>query len=456
MPLVRLSVELVLGVTAALGTVVALMLAAILLRRLRRQRYFRARDQARQRLQGVIDSVLRGLEVPLDRSLSELERDVLESVLLAKLEEDPKHAAAAVRFLERYGFVDRHVAQLGSRSHWVRAQAALTLGRLRSAEAVDALIAALDDRHSDVRLAAVRSLALLASPAAAPPLIEFLRRGAPGVPGPALAPALAACCQAAPDPLLLLEVLGESSETHVRIVAATALAEISSPMIRGQLEQFLFDAEPEVRARMATAIGRLRDWAAVNALVGLVDDPVWYVRLRAVQALGEIGDWRSLPALLKAVQDENWQVRAGAAHILGQLEWAVVTVIESVEHSGDRYALESLLSELERAGLIWKAIGLVLSEDPSVRRNAQVVLAAAIRGGALRAALHAVETFPEPEIVLEVAHLLRQHVRPEDLPTLQALARSPGVAPPVARILREARVTAAPAEEPTEPKPARS
>ena len=456
MQLLRLSVELILGVTTALGIIVSLMLVAILLRRARRRRYFRVRDQARQRLQDLIGRVVRGDELPPNKSFSELERDVLEAILLAKLEEDPTHAAPIVRFFERYGFVDRQAARLESRNHWVRAQAALMLGRMRSPEGVAVLVGALDDRHSDVRLAAVRSLALLASPAAAQPLIQFLRRGAANVPISALAAALAACCRTSPDPLMLLEVLAESADTHVRIVAATALAEISTPMIRGQLEQFLFDPEPEVRARMATAIGHLRDWDAINALVGLVDDPVWYVRLRAVQALGDIGDWRSLPALLKAVQDENWQVRARAAQILGGLEWAVVTVIESVEQSGDRYALESLLSELERAGLIWKAIGLLLSEDASVRRNAQAVVAGAIRAGALHAALHSIETFPEPEIVVEVAHLLCQHARPCDLPRIQALARSPGLAPPIARMLGETIVTLTPVEEPTEPKAARS
>lgn len=454
MPLLRFSVEVILWTSAALALVIGVMLAFILIRRFRRQAYFRARDQVRLELQPVIERVLAGVARPHPGSLSDLERDLLETVLLARLEEDPARRLAIIDFFERYGFVDRRLLRLKARSAWVRAQAALSLGRMRSMEGILGLVDALEDPASDVRLAAVRSLTLLASPAAALPLIQFLLRGAPGVPTSTMIPALAVCCRGSAG--LLVEVLATAPQGPPRITAAAALAEISTPMIRGQLEPFLYDPEPEVRGRIAMAIGKLRDWAAVNALVGLIDDPVWFVRLRAVHALGEIGDWRALPALLKAVQDGNWQVRSQVAHVLGQHEWVLGSVIESVKKSGDRYALQALLSELERAGLIWRAIGQLHSSEAKARSDARQVLIAAIRAGALRAALHAIETFPDPEIVLEIAELLRRYARAEDRPLLEVLARSPGLAPPVARILRAAPPSAVEEQSAEEPRPVES
>lgn len=436
MPLLRLSVELIMWTTGLLAVVITLMLVLIVGRRWKRLRYFRDRDRARQELQPVIEQLLNGVESPLKSSLSNVERDVLEDVLLARLEEDPERHAAIIAFFEQYGFVDRQLARLKASSAWARAQAAMTLGRMRSQEGILGLIDALDDRATDVRLAAVRSLTLLGSPVAAVPLVQFLLRGAPGVPSSAIIPALATCCRGTAG--TVVEILATAADNAARIVAAAALAEISTPMIRGQLEPYLYDGDPEVRARIAAAIGRLRDWAAVGALVGLVDDAVWFVRLRAVQALGEIGDWRALPALLKAVQDEHWQVRSQVAQILGQHEWLVSSVIESVEHSNDRYAWQALISELERAGLIWKAIGQLHSAEARVRSDAQTIVASAIRAGALRATLHALETFPDAEVVLELADLIRQNLRPEDRHVIQSLSHSAGVAPKVRHLLEGA------------------
>lgn len=53
-----------------------------------------------------------------------------------------------------------------SPSYRVRAQAALSLGRIAEAETVPALVGALDDRHAAVRAAAAQALGRIGSPAA--------------------------------------------------------------------------------------------------------------------------------------------------------------------------------------------------------------------------------------------------------------------------------------------------
>jgi HEAT repeat protein len=89
----------------------------------------------------------------------------------------------------------------------------------------------------------------------------------------------------------------------------------------------------------------------------LVNDPEWFVRLRAVVALGQIENIGKIRPLLQALCDANRYVRQRAAWALARMEPQLEQILEDVVATKDEYALQALISELERSGAIEKFVG---------------------------------------------------------------------------------------------------
>ena len=112
------------------------------------------------------------------------------------------------------------------------------------------------------------------------------------------------------------------------------------------------DPLPEVRGSAARALGRTNTSFTLPALHSLANDPEWFVRLRAVVALGEVENIGKIRTLLHALCDANRYVRQRAAWALARMEPQLEQILEDVVATNDDYALQALISELERSGAI--------------------------------------------------------------------------------------------------------
>lgn len=308
--------------------------------------------------------------------------------------------------------------RLRSGSTWEQARAALMLGRVQAREALARLVWLLERGRHDAQLAALTALERLGQPAAIGALVGFLaQRGARH--SRHVLSALIRC--GLDEPGRLLPYL-----THrlpfVRTAAAGALAEVATSREVPALLQAASDQEPQVRAHVARALGRTGDACGFPALERLLADPVWYVRLQAAGALSQI----RLPAvcdrLLHATCDPNWLVRDKAAAALYRFAGDPVYLLRRVQDElRDRYALEALVSVLEREGAIWRAIHHVCSPIAGTRQDSQALITELFRAGRCTSALYALETHPDPAVRQELLRLVREHAVSSGQPPLSSL-----------------------------------
>lgn len=95
---------------------------------------------------------------------------------------------------------------------------------------------------------------------------------------------------------ILGERLGDP-DVRVRVEAASLLADLARPELRGSLARALEDEAFEVRFEAARGMASLRHAAGLDVLLTALEDGDW--RYRALGALGELADPRSIPAVRK-------------------------------------------------------------------------------------------------------------------------------------------------------------
>ena len=329
-------------VVSAIG--IGLVLAFILIRRAYRHRYFRQRNAktllASQQWEGILD----GTVPPETWRLDRLNCEVVESILLDRLEvAPPEEMERLLKCLRTSGLINIRVHEARHGKGWRRRNALLSLGRMRAPEVIPALAEGLEDSNAETRLAAVRGLGRTGMPEAAESILEHLEQGLSGVSPVPLQNALLLCCRS--KPVVLLPYVAHAGDT-VRPLLARVLGEVASPDMVEELVWLASDSLAEVRASAARALGRIKSLTALSELANLVKDPEWFVRLRAVAALGELCDPRAIPVLVAALCDENRYVRLRAAHVLSRFEDHLAGVLDAVMETRDRYALQALVSEL--------------------------------------------------------------------------------------------------------------
>ena len=216
-------------------------------------------------------------------------------------------------------------------------------------------------------------------PYAAEPILEHFSQGRLNLPAPILQSALIGCFRSQPS--LLLSFLRQADD-RVRPLLARVLAEVATPALENTLLSLASDPLAEVRASAARALAEAKPPFALSALAGLADDAEWFVRLRAVIAIGRLHDRRGIPVLLEALCDRNRYVRLRSAAALVGLEGHEEQVLQLAMQMGDRYALQALVSEMERSGRIPELVNAL--RDPQRRPLAEAALLAALHGGAPR------------------------------------------------------------------------
>ncbi len=119
------------------------------------------------------------------------------------------------------------------------------------------------------------------------------------------------------------------------------------------LTGLVFDENPDVRARAAPVIAHLDDPRTALPLVMLLDDAQWVVRLYAVRALAQRRFVALAEHVTRRLTDANWRVREAAVRTL--LSFGPASVERLLGHfvtTQDRYSLEQIAEELQRAGLL--------------------------------------------------------------------------------------------------------
>jgi HEAT repeat protein len=214
---------------------------------------------------------------------------------------------------------------------------------------------------------------------------------------------------------------------------ARVLGEIATPDLDEDLLLLASDESSEVRASAARALACAKPGLAVSILTGLVDDEEWFVRLRAVVALGELEDPRAIPVLLHGLCDRNRQVRIRSACGLSRLKNHLEDIICLALKTQDAYAIQELISELERSGGIFELVTAL--GDAHRRSKAEAALLAALRGGCRRILLDLVLHHENWRTRGALARLLSRSGDTELLKVME-LFNSPGLPLRQRRILR--------------------
>lgn len=396
------------------------LLAVVFLRRLVKHWYFLARDERRLQVAAYVAQALEQLRQGRDVA-PPMYRGLAEEELLRRLPEANEEDRAMLRQLFRdWGLLADRQTRLRQARLGQRAYSALVLAQMEVHEALPDIVRLLEEGKGESRLAALRALDLLADPEATDALVGIL----PAVKQTAwrlVWSALTSCCRQQPERLLPHLV---HPEPQVRTVVAAAIAEVARPEMVKHLKRFANDPEPEVRAKIVRALGRMGDSSVLPILMDRAHDPVWYVRLQAVEALGELGDSHAHETLALAIRDSHWRVRQKATTALYTLWRDPVALLELLRQGApDRYALEALVSELERRGVTWEAINRVNSPLPTIREHSRELVRLLVEVRAYATVLYAIGMHPDIAIRQTLVELVTHSLPPEGhLDFVQVLA----------------------------------
>lgn len=364
------------AIIASVSSII-LLLVAIVSRRWWRSRYFRRRDARVLMVRRDWEQIVSGQIPPQQWNGDPLTREVVADLLLDLLEgAQAADIGTFVDCLRRSGLLDERIAQARRLKGWKRRAALVTLGRTRAPEALPALTEALVSKDPETVIAAMRGIGRFALPHGADPVLRKLANGTLSVPLPVLKNTLISCCRSRPAILLpyLERTAGESRETLARI-----LGELADTADLPELLVMSADPLPEVRASAARGLARQKPAAALGPLAALAQDDEWFVRLRAVVGLGALRHPAAIPVLVRLLCDRNQKVRQRAAWALLSFEQELPQTLIAVAATGDDYAIQGMVAELDVAGRLPAAICLLRD----FRRPGREAALAAI-DGALR------------------------------------------------------------------------
>lgn len=212
--------------------------------------------------------------------------------------------------------VVEQIAALRDDDWAIREEAAIRLGCLKDARAVDPLVSTLRDRDRSVRDAAVGALASI---------------------GPPSVVALGACLS---DP-----------ELSVQEAASAILASLADERVFDPLLDALRSPDWIVRMHAARAVGRLKNPRSIPSLFPLLQDPVKTVREEASSALASLGE-TAIPSLVEALTHQDWLVRLHAVESLGKTRSrkAVGPLLSTLSDDADSAVREDAIRALGDIG----------------------------------------------------------------------------------------------------------
>lgn len=359
------------------------LIAFILARRAVRRRYFDRLAEAEFYVRQHWRAILSG-EIPAGEWRNiRIQGKAITTLTLDRLDvAGPEESEQLRNFLRRTGLLDHIIIDARRLRGWRREGALVRLGRTRTSEAVPILARALDDPHVNVQIAAVRGLARTGLAVAAEAMLERLLTGELKLMGTSLLNALMICTRANPRiifPYLFL-ARGEKREILARVLAEMP-PDKTAEALGDEVLLLAADSLPEVRACAARALAHADFAFAFATLATLARDEEWFVRLRAVTSLGKFGGTRAVPVLLRAVCDRNRHVRQRAAEALTHVP-DLLGILGEVLTTGDAYALQALIAELDRTGNFDKLLQVLESGTLPIGQSESLRLLQALESGA--------------------------------------------------------------------------
>lgn len=225
---------------------------------------------------------------------------------------DAKKRIAWIKARRGIGRLIKILGQHPDRETWeMRFWAAIALGEIGNARAVDPLLASLED--TEVRFAAATALGEIGDARAIDRLVALLGDADYAV-QQAAAEALPKF-ENAPVEQLVIRLQDEEASFY----AGKALAKIGPPAIDRLLVE-LRDESSTVRSKVAYIVGEIGGPEVAEALVMVLSDSSPILRETAAYALAMTKDPRAFEPLIALLQDSNTDVRRAAAGALGDLE----------------------------------------------------------------------------------------------------------------------------------------
>jgi HEAT repeat protein len=335
--------------TFACAATLAFLLLFIVARRMIRARYFRRYDTAARRLRRRWPEMLASHVMPECWRSDKLTCTVALDIALDSLEQDESIATNAIEFLRRTALLDQAIYAARHTRTSQREPALLRVARTRAPEALPLLVDALHSALPSTRMAAVQALGRTGLPQAVAPLLEAVILRAIVPPPAVLKQALVNCCRG--DPTILVPYIRDSKGPEHELVCQVA-GEIADDRLADELILLVDDRAPEVRAAAARALHRINKITALPLLAELSMDDAWFVRLRAVMSLAVFHEPEARDALIRTLCDTNRLVRQRSAAALCTHTSELPAICVMVAETGDKYALQALVSHLERCGTL--------------------------------------------------------------------------------------------------------
>jgi HEAT repeat protein len=269
---------------------------------------------------------------------------------------------------------------------------------MRAAESFTLVVEALGGHSPKSTFEAIRVLGGIGTLEAGAAIIRYIQNGSDCRPGLA-EPALFNCYHGDPCQLARATL---AADDVARPVLARVLAEVAIPGMPYDFAGLAADSNPDVRASAARILSASRPPGAVAGLRALAGDPIWFVRLRAIVALGALHEAGAIPTLIEGACDRHRLVRSRAASVLGAIDGEELRIIRLVETTHDRYALQALISDMERTGKLERMASMVVDGGPHLEE----ALLAIIRSGAVRMLTEIAESHSEQQVRQRLQKLL--------------------------------------------------
>ena len=392
--------ELVWAIILVILTGTCLLIAITVLRRKRREEYFRRLDALRARYSPLIAELLAGnldYEAGRDALNAISGRDRLHVLELLLLQNKPQPLEAPIlrQLCEELGLVElwqrnltgvkgtKSIREALSRadgmlerieplSFLLRAAAAENLGIILHQPSWLLLVKALSDDYPDVGSVAARSLAAIGESESFQPLWDRLCAVLQDpLPRVSLRSIKMALTSFPIEQAVKLRPALEHSNGRIRFQAVDIIREMAerqaavdetfvldgktvpTEMAEIFLGRLSVDDNPDVRARAAPVIAFLGDPRATPALFTLLEDPQWFVRLHAARALARRKDVTRAKHIARRLTDAHWMVREAAARtLLAYGPAGLEQLLDQLLNTQDRYSKEQIADAFQRAGLI--------------------------------------------------------------------------------------------------------
>ena len=260
-----------------------------------------------------------------------LDFDKPKSMLLYQLQSD-KNSVGRVRAAQRLAkyptedTISTLKEAIMKDPFWgVQAEAAKTLGNIRTAPALRALIAGLKTKHPKARRAVVKALGEYRDDEAAKELIEIAQEGDPSyfVEAEALR-SLGKTRSSKAFDVLKMALKKDSFNETIRIGVFDGFAELKNPTAIPILTEWTRYGKPNLAREAATkALAKLGEGKpeVTDILTGLLEDQWFRVRVEAAIGLGNLLNPATIPALEQQVERElDGRVRRRAREAIRKIQ----------------------------------------------------------------------------------------------------------------------------------------